>query len=52
MIDIQAAAKEEGLFYPPDPGEKTASIGGNVITNAGGMKDGKIWSYKRLCPLY
>ena len=38
MIDIQAAAKEEGLFYPPDPGEKQASIGGNVITNAGGMK--------------
>ena len=26
LIDIQAAAKEEGLFYPPDPGEKTASI--------------------------
>ena len=22
LIDIQAAAKEEGLFYPPDPGEK------------------------------
>lgn len=38
LIDIQAAAAEEGLFYPPDPGEKTASIGGNVITNAGGMK--------------
>jgi FAD/FMN-containing dehydrogenase len=30
--------QQEGLFYPPDPGEKTASIGGNVITNAGGMK--------------
>ena len=38
LIDIQAAASAEGLFYPPDPGEKTASIGGNVITNAGGMK--------------
>lgn len=38
LIDIQAAAAAEGLFYPPDPGEKTASIGGNVITNAGGMK--------------
>lgn len=38
LLDVQAAAKEEGLFYPPDPGEKTASIGGNVITNAGGMK--------------
>lgn len=38
LIDIQAEAAKEGLFYPPDPGEKTASIGGNVITNAGGMK--------------
>ncbi|HBT15382.1 MAG TPA: 2-hydroxy-acid oxidase, partial [Firmicutes bacterium] len=24
--------------YPPDPGEKTATIGGNVMTNAGGMR--------------
>lgn len=38
LIDVQNAAAAEGLFYPPDPGEKTASIGGNVITNAGGMK--------------
>ncbi len=38
LCDIQAAAQAEGLMYPPDPGEKTASIGGNVITNAGGMK--------------
>ena len=27
-----------GLFYPPDPGEKTATIGGNISTNAGGMR--------------
>lgn len=38
LLDVQAAAAAEGLFYPPDPGEKTATIGGNVITNAGGMK--------------
>lgn len=38
LSDIQAAAKSEGLFYAPDPGEKSASIGGNVATNAGGMK--------------
>ena len=38
LLDVQAAAAAEGLFYPVDPGEKTASIGGNVITNAGGMK--------------
>ena len=38
LVDVQAAAAAGGLFYPPDPGGKTASIGGNVITNAGGMK--------------
>ncbi|MCL2544694.1 MAG: FAD-binding protein [Clostridia bacterium] len=27
-----------GLFYPPDPGEKSATLGGNVATNAGGMR--------------
>ena len=25
-------------MYPPDPGEKTATLGGNVATNAGGMR--------------
>lgn len=25
-------------FYAPDPGEKTATVGGNVGTNAGGMR--------------
>jgi len=38
LSDVQRAAAAEGLFYPPDPGEKSASIGGTVITNAGGMK--------------
>ena len=27
---------EKGFFYPPDPGEKSATIGGNISTNAGG----------------
>lgn len=27
-----------GLMYPPDPGEKSATLGGNVMTNAGGMR--------------
>ena len=38
LTDVAAAASEAGLFYPPDPGERTASIGGTVITNAGGMR--------------
>lgn len=38
LSDFQKAVEQEGLFYPPDPGEKTATIGGNISTNAGGMR--------------
>ena len=38
LCDLAADALAHGLMYPPDPGEKTATIGGNVSTNAGGMK--------------
>lgn len=38
ISEVAATAAEAGLFYPPDPGEKTASIGGSIITNAGGMR--------------
>lgn len=38
LSEVAAAAAAAGLFYPPDPGERTASIGGTVITNAGGMR--------------
>jgi glycolate oxidase len=38
LSEVAAAALENGLFYPPDPGERTASIGGTVMTNAGGMR--------------
>lgn len=31
-------AASKGLMYPPDPGEKFATLGGNVSTNAGGMR--------------
>jgi glycolate oxidase len=36
--DLKAAALEHGLFYPPDPAQPLGSIGGNVSTNAGGMR--------------
>lgn len=29
---------KQGYLYPPDPGEKLATVGGNVSTNAGGMR--------------
>jgi glycolate oxidase len=38
LMDFQQAVEEQGLFYAPDPGEKTATLGGNVSTNAGGMR--------------
>jgi glycolate oxidase len=37
-MDLQKFAEENGFFYPPDPGEKAATIGGNISTNAGGMR--------------
>lgn len=38
LEDFQSYVEEQGLFYPPDPGEKKATIGGNISTNAGGMR--------------
>jgi glycolate oxidase len=38
LMDLAAYVEEKGLFYPPDPGEKSATIGGNINTNAGGMR--------------
>lgn len=38
LMDLAKAVEEKGFFYPPDPGEKSATIGGNVMTNAGGMR--------------
>ncbi|MDO5516754.1 MAG: FAD-linked oxidase C-terminal domain-containing protein [Clostridium sp.] len=38
LMDIGKYVEEADLFYPPDPGEKSATIGGNISTNAGGMR--------------
>ncbi|MGI6035270.1 MAG: FAD-binding oxidoreductase [Limnochordia bacterium] len=38
LLEFQKTVEEMGLFYPPDPGEKSATLGGNVMTNAGGMR--------------
>ena len=36
--DLDRAAREQGLWYVPDPGSRAiCSIGGNLATNAGGM---------------
>ena len=38
LFDLAAACAEKGFLYPPDPGEKFATVGGNASTNAGGMR--------------
>jgi glycolate oxidase len=38
LMDFQETVEKMGLFYAPDPGEKSATIGGSVATNAGGMR--------------
>lgn len=38
LMEVAKFAEEHGFLYPPDPGEKTATIGGNISTNAGGMR--------------
>ncbi len=41
-MDLQKAAEEVGLFYPPDPAsEEYSTLGGNVSENAGGMRAAK-----------
>jgi|CZKU01.1.fsa_nt_gi glycolate oxidase len=35
---LNVAAAEKGLVYPVFPGETSATLGGNVATNAGGMR--------------
>ncbi|MDP9219520.1 MAG: FAD-binding protein, partial [Actinomycetota bacterium] len=36
--EVKTAAREHGLWYPPDPSSYTfCSIGGNLATNAGGL---------------
>ncbi len=38
LADFYRAVDEHGLYYPPHPSEPTATIGGNIATNAGGMR--------------
>lgn len=38
LMELSEYVESNHLFYPPDPGEKSATIGGNISTNAGGMR--------------
>ncbi len=38
LSDLYKAVEAKGLYYPLLPGEESACVGGNVATNAGGMR--------------
>lgn len=39
VADLDAAAAEHGLLYPPDPAShEIATVGGTIATNAGGLR--------------
>jgi glycolate oxidase len=38
LAELDEATRAHGLVYPVYPGEYSASLGGNVATNAGGMR--------------
>ena len=44
LQDLANDALAHGCMYPPDPGEKMATLGGNVATNASGMRGVKYGS--------
>ncbi len=38
LMELAAFCESHQFMYPPDPGEKSATVGGNISTNAGGMR--------------
>jgi FAD/FMN-containing dehydrogenase len=47
LRDLQAAALRSGQFYPPDPTENAAFLGGNIATNASGSRSFRYGSTRR-----
>jgi len=47
LRDLHAAAHASGQFYPPDPTETSASIGGTIATNASGSRSFKYGATRR-----
>jgi glycolate oxidase len=47
LEQINTAAEEIGLFFPPHPGDESAMAGGMVATNAGGARAVKYGTIKR-----
>lgn len=38
LIELQRSVDSAGLFYPPDPTERTCFLGGTIATNASGSR--------------
>jgi len=47
LRELQAAARSAGMFYPPDPTEQSASVGGTIATNASGSRSFRYGSTRR-----
>ncbi len=47
LMDLHAAAKTSGQFYPPDPTETLAAIGGTISCNASGSRSFKFGATRR-----
>ena len=47
LQELQDAAAPSRQFYPPDPTERTASVGGSIATNASGSRSYRYGSTRR-----
>jgi FAD/FMN-containing dehydrogenase len=47
LRDLQAAAQRSGQFYPPDPTENSAFLGGTISTNASGSRSFRFGATRR-----
>ena len=47
LRDLHTAAQAAGQFYPPDPTETSASVGGTIATNASGSRSFKYGPTRR-----
>jgi FAD/FMN-containing dehydrogenase len=47
LKDLHSEAQRSGQFYPPDPTETSASIGGTIATNASGSRSFRYGSTRR-----
>ena len=47
LRDLHSAAQASGQFYPPDPTETSASVGGTIATNASGSRSFRYGATRR-----